>query len=174
MYCTIAILVKKYKCSPNFIRQCCKDGRLDFKLDNYGSKKRKLIKEADFIKVLNNNKSNRLCRQNKHQGRGSGMISKGYKYYLDKNHPKSSFQGYVAEHVLVMESHLGRHLEPGEVVHHIDRDRLNNDISNLKLYTSQSEHMRGHAALKSALLTIQGNEVLENRVIEFINKLKEE
>jgi hypothetical protein len=32
-----------------------------------------------------------------------------------------------------MEQHLGRKLTVNEVVHHLDDDRLNNDISNLKV-----------------------------------------
>jgi hypothetical protein len=34
-----------------------------------------------------------------------------------------------------MEQHLGRYLEKYETVHHKDGDRLNNDISNLELWT---------------------------------------
>lgn len=48
---------------------------------------------------------------------------------------------YILEHRLVMEQHLGRYLEPTEVVHHIDGNPRNNDISNLRLYSSHSEHI---------------------------------
>jgi hypothetical protein len=52
---------------------------------------------------------------------------------------------YVLAHRFVVEQWLGRYLEPGEVVHHKDENPSNNDISNLVLYASQSEHMRlGH------------------------------
>jgi len=40
---------------------------------------------------------------------------------------------YVLEHRLVMEQSLGRPLEEHETVHHIDGDKLNNDLSNLQL-----------------------------------------
>ncbi len=54
---------------------------------------------------------------------------------------------YVLQHRLVMEQHLGRYLEPSEVVHHIDENPSNNDISNLQLFGSQSEHIRvGHGS----------------------------
>ena len=49
----------------------------------------------------------------------------------------------VDEHRYVMEQHLGRPLEPNEVVHHKDGDKRNNDIDNLEL-TSRSEHSRMH------------------------------
>jgi hypothetical protein len=38
---------------------------------------------------------------------------------------------------------LGRPLEPGEIVHHIDHDKRNNDPANLQVMT-QAEHMRLH------------------------------
>ena len=57
---------------------------------------------------------------------------------------------YIAEHVLVMEKHLGRKLKKNEVVHHIDESfeaRSNNDISNLQLVT-RSWHQKHHNKTK--------------------------
>jgi lambda repressor-like predicted transcriptional regulator len=42
-----------------------------------------------------------------------------------------------------MEWHLGRTLKRSEVVHHLDGNGLNNDISNLRL-TTQAEHLKEH------------------------------
>lgn len=39
---------------------------------------------------------------------------------------------------------LGRPLVKGECVHHIDRNRKNNDPSNLMVFASHSEHMAQH------------------------------
>ena len=53
--------------------------------------------------------------------------------------------GYILEHRLVIEQHLGRYLEPSEVVHHIDGNPTNNNIDNLQLFSSQQEHISvGH------------------------------
>lgn len=52
----------------------------------------------------------------------------------------------VAEHILVMEKHLGRKLKKGEIVHHVDETfegRSNNGISNLQL-TNKPDHTSHH------------------------------
>lgn len=46
-------------------------------------------------------------------------------------------------HVVLMEQHIGRRLNADEVVHHIDHNRSNNEITNLQLMT-RSEHTRLH------------------------------
>ncbi len=52
-------------------------------------------------------------------------------------------------HVVVMEQHIGRRLLPGEVVHHKDENKQNNDLSNLEL-TTRSEHSSIHRAEEKA------------------------
>jgi hypothetical protein len=49
-------------------------------------------------------------------------------------------------HTVIMEEMIGRKLKKSEVVHHIDEDRLNNDIDNLALMT-RSAHTRLHRML---------------------------
>jgi hypothetical protein len=53
------------------------------------------------------------------------------------------------EHRIVMEEYLGRELLPTEIVHHIDGNKLNNDISNLMI-VSNSEHMKIHVKMRAA------------------------
>ncbi len=50
----------------------------------------------------------------------------------------------VLEHRDLMAKHLGRPLLRSEVVHHKDGNPINNDISNLELVPSQSEHVALH------------------------------
>lgn len=68
---------------------------------------------------------------------------KGYIQIYMPNHPYCDKLGYVYEHRLVMEKHIGRYLKKDEVVHHIDFNKHNNNISNLIILTPQ-EHTRLH------------------------------
>lgn len=68
----------------------------------------------------------------------------GYILISKPNHPRSNSKGYVREHWIVMEESLGRFLLEGEVVHHIDRNKSNNQLSNLSLMTAY-DHKVLHA-----------------------------
>lgn len=67
---------------------------------------------------------------------------------VPSDHPNPSERhrnhAYMLEHRLIMEQHLGRYLERGEVVHHLNGDPSDNRIENLALCSSQSEHIREH------------------------------
>lgn len=67
----------------------------------------------------------------------------GYWHVRKPEHPRASSQGYVAEQTLIMESHLGRYLEPDEVVHHINHVKKDNRIKNLELM-KDSDHRSLH------------------------------
>ena len=79
----------------------------------------------------------------------------GYKeIYIGKNYPYRE-GGYrsIRLHIYTMELHLCRGLEKDEVVHHIDGDKKNNDISNLFL-TTTAEHNKLHGASESLIFDL--------------------
>jgi hypothetical protein len=82
---------------------------------------------------------------------GSYIDDKGYRRIRMPHHHKAQQNGYVLEHVLVAERMLGRSLNPGEEVHHRNRDRADNRPENLEVFTSHREHwMREHYATVAA------------------------
>lgn len=68
----------------------------------------------------------------------------GYIMIKLPSHPFADSSGYVFEHRLVMEKHIGRYLEPIEIVHHKNHIRDDNKIENLELFGSHSEHKKKH------------------------------
>lgn len=71
------------------------------------------------------------------------MIS-GYYYIHQPDHPNATESKYVAEHRLIAEKKISRILRSYEVVHHINKDKLDNRPNNLEVMTA-SEHNRLHA-----------------------------
>lgn len=87
---------------------------------------------------------------------GSVVIDKeGYpQIYIGKSYPyRNGGYTHIREHQYVMEMHLGRALVPGEVVHHIDGNKTNNNLDNLYL-TSVQEHNKLHAESESIIFAL--------------------
>jgi hypothetical protein len=76
--------------------------------------------------------------------KGGRYEDNGYVLICMGEHPFAVSNGYVLEHRLVMEKHIGRTLLPTEVVHHINGIRNDNRIENLMLYSSNKEHQSMH------------------------------
>ena len=87
---------------------------------------------------------------------GKVVIGKeGYpEIYIGKDYPyrKGGYRS-IREHLYVMECHLKRGLKPGEIVHHIDGDKTNNNIKNLFL-TTVNEHNKLHAESESIVFEL--------------------
>lgn len=79
-----------------------------------------------------------------HNWKGGRMKDRGYVLIKMREHPQANYNGYVRENRLVMEQHLGRFLNPKEVVHHINGIKDDNRIENLELTTLQNHCMLHH------------------------------
>jgi len=76
--------------------------------------------------------------------RGGTCLINGYAYELDYNSPKPAGGfSHRAVHVKLMEREIGRKIVLGEVVHHLNSDRLDNRLENLVLMTNK-EHRAVH------------------------------
>ena len=85
------------------------------------------------------------------KGISMGYInSQGYKvfYILGKE---------IKEQRLIMEQYLGRYLKSEEEVHHINGNRLDNRLENLKIVT-KSEHAKIHYPEKKEKLVYRGKQ----------------
>ena len=67
---------------------------------------------------------------------------------------------------------LGCQLRYEQKVHHIDMNDFNNDLKNLYIYESQSEHMRGHGSLNKLVAKLLAKEIIEFQNGKYV--LKEE
>lgn len=76
---------------------------------------------------------------------GRFQSSIGYEMVLLEGQGK-----YTTAQKAIMEKTLGRKLRPGEVVHHRDGDKMNNDVSNLEVM-SRAAHARIHKFLKKEI-----------------------
>ena len=83
---------------------------------------------------------------------GEYINSYGYKMihkdFVDvKYHSMCASDGYIAEHRLVLAQKINRPLTTKELAHHIDGNKLKNNINNLKIVT-KGEHSKIHYSIK--------------------------
>jgi len=89
-------------------------------------------------------KQNRCGEMHKRWKNGRTINPRGYVNVRMTEHPNAQ-NGYVLEHRLVMEKHIGRYLVSKEIVHHKNGIRTDNRIENLELLTAN--HPPAHSPI---------------------------
>lgn len=74
--------------------------------------------------------------------KGGEVKMLGYVFVKTPGHPYGNELDYVKRSRLVMEKFLGRYLTPEEAIHHINENREDDRIENLRLCSCNSEHLR--------------------------------
>ena len=90
----------------------------------------------------------KMSGENGSRWSGGRSYSEGYVRVFCPSHPYATDRGYVYEHRLVMEAHLGRVLLPTEIVHHINGIKDDNRIENLALFSKRADHVKEHGGIK--------------------------
>lgn len=83
-------------------------------------------------------------RNNPHWRGGRYINIKGYVFVFKPDHPFADCRGYVQRSRIVMEKHLGRYLNPEEIVHHKNAIKGDDRIENFKLFPNKSKHTKHH------------------------------
>lgn len=95
----------------------------------------------------------------------------GYVLLFRPEHPNARQcppnYGYVFEHVYNLSNHIGRMIERGEVIHHLDGDKRNNDVSNLVLCENHSEHTKIHHSMNNLVY-----EMIKSGEVEYARETK--
>jgi len=101
---------------------------------------------------------------------GRIVTSNGYiKLHVGRKHHLADKQGYAYEHRIVAEKKLGRKLRAGEVAHHIDGNRKNNEPSNIEVIDSHRKHLRDRHPLdrhKAITMQAAGAKTKHQRTID--------
>lgn len=117
-----------------------------------------LKRKNKLIQFRLTNPKKQKMGENHQSWKGGIVYDNGYKFiWVGHNHPRNR-NGYVQEHILIMEKYLGRYLNyfgkgnpENEIVHHIDKNRSNNNLNNLQLMTLR-EHIILHHKLNREVI----------------------
>lgn len=108
-----------------------------------------------------------LSGENHPSWKGGTTIDKdGYILEKCRKHPHANVAGYVRQHRLVMERHLGRILDPREVVHHKNDDKQDNRIENLEVFSNNADHLAETLAGKCPNWSPEGKAKLRLAVVK--------
>ncbi len=85
-----------------------------------------------------------LRGRNHPRWKGGKSLTHGYVEILRPNHTFAHQKGYVPEHRFIIEKYIGRYLLITEIVHHVNENKIDNNLKNLMVFISKSAHVRFH------------------------------
>ena len=98
-------------------------------------------------RISNTLKGKRTREQNPCWKGGIVYDGTGHRMLRKPEHPFARKQGYISLSRFIMEEHLGRYLNKGEIIHHINGIKDDDRIENLMLFKNRTEHMKHHHSL---------------------------
>jgi hypothetical protein len=75
---------------------------------------------------------------------GAKWTNEGYIMIYAPDHPNAKHNGGIYEYRYIMSQFLDRPLKPSEIIHHVNGDRQDNRIENLKVVEAQKGHFLAH------------------------------
>ena len=125
---------------------------------------------------ISKNSKGKQSMEKHYNWKGGFASERGYILYkLPEGHDFSCMKtehGYVRFHRLVMAMYLQRPLESNEIVHHINGDKEDNRIENLKLFEGHGEHSAEHGVYEAGMFKNK-KEYDEHYRIDNKEKIKE-
>lgn len=98
----------------------------------------------DFNNLESRKKNSKAHKREKAWNWKGGIAkSGGYIWILKPNHPKAN-RKYIKRSILVAEKYLGRFLNKGEIIHHINEIKDDDRLKNLYLFSSNNKHLKFH------------------------------
>ncbi|MEB1809042.1 MAG: HNH endonuclease [Bacillaceae bacterium] len=134
-FCTRDCYIK-YKAKDQIKTSCFRCGKPVIKSPSNASERSFCSKQCNMKTMNEELNPERMTMPTRLKLRKS-KLGKGTKDTYEKTFSQHT-------HRWVAELKLGRKLKPGEVVHHIDLDKRNNNPSNLMVFPSHKEHLEWH------------------------------
>ena len=142
------VLTLILKAKPSAYNSCTWVGKESYALKR--SKKKKLKKKIEK-KARNQSRSFRRWIKKKRdkpmEEMKEGIDIKGYMILYRPESPYSWSNGFIYEHRLTVMENIGRKLSSSEHVHHVNKNKLDNRIRNLKIMSDYS-HYKHHLTEK--------------------------
>lgn len=160
----------------NTIEYICSGCSTTYKITKQSFKRKKTsyCKKCCSIYTQKNVKRPQFSNEKSNRWKGGSYISSdGYKMIkVEGDFTESGRQVYKREHVINYEKSTGTNLNTlqgnmGEQLHHIDGNKLNNDLSNLEFCVDTREHQLLQSSLEKCAF-----ELVKKGVIKFNKKFK--